>query len=129
MKITLNADNEIHRQIANMCVGCEVEYPYSNFEDLLGVYRGKFLLGSYNEDYDDVETSWLKTSIILDLSQVELDLRLAIGTMIEFEGYGRLLSCDNVWGYFSRDFEDNALLRNLRLSTDWLKSVGVEVEE
>ena len=123
MKITLNADNEIHRQIANMCVGCELQSG-----ELLGFHK-YYMDGVFTTQHKGSFKTMYSKKITLDLSQVELDLRLAIGTMIEFEGYGRLLSCDNVWGYFSRDFEDNALLRNLRLSTDWLKSVGVEVEE
>jgi hypothetical protein len=119
MKITLKANNEIHRQIAKMFVGIWVGFPTNNIKGLFQfVDRDYFLISG--EMFDE---------ITIDLSEAEMDLRLAIGTRIEFLGYGVLLACDDVWGYFDREFEETCLLRNLKLSTDYLDRIGVEVEE
>ena len=77
-------------------------------------------------------------SITLDLSQVELDLRMALHSGIQFEGLGKLILIGTVRGKieygFCSEFGKRKHLRyhqvkKIQLSTDWLKSVGVEVEE
>ena len=123
MKITLKAHIAEHREIAKMFVGCKTQSG-----ELLGFHR-YYMEGRFATQHNSDFHTMYSDKITIDLSNAKMDLRLAIGTNIHFEGYGRLLSCDNVWGYFSRDFEDNALLRNLKLSADWLNSVGVEAGE
>ncbi len=125
MKITIYADNEIHRQIAMMCVG----WYFFNGCKLIGVTKEGFVAETPYLEYMD--------EITLDLSQVELDLRMAIGTDIEFEipfyKFSRKIVSMKV------DNDDELLVnynsifgnrtKEIQLSTDWLKSVGVEVEE
>ena len=72
MKITLKANNEIQRQIAMMCVG----WCFFNGCKLIGVTKEGFVAETPYLEYMD--------EITIDLSKVDMDLRMAIGTDIEF---------------------------------------------
>ncbi len=122
MKITLKANNEIHRQIAMMCVG----WYFFNGCKLIGVIKEGFVAETPYLEYMD--------EITLDLSKVELDLRMAIGLPVEFVVTNHTWHSPFgiTWDSGSRYFIDNFKEPNhwdIKLSTDWLKSVGVEVEE
>jgi len=77
--------------------------------------------------------------ITIDLSKAEMDLRLAIGTDIEFEGYdyfkgllkGKITSIDTSdCNYFLSINDDIEYEKEcVQLSKSYLKSIGVEIEE
>ena len=123
MKITLKAHIQEHREIAKLFVGQFVEY------SCLSVLVGE-LIGVRDTTLSRFQVdSSLTKEITIDTLKAQMDLRLAIGTRIEFLGYGVLLACDDVWGYFDKEFQETCLLRNLKLSKDYLKSVVVEAVE
>ena len=135
--ITLKADREIDRQIAKMCVVCELTYDSKNDSTLIGISELNYFAIDW---FEGEEQAIIETEeITLDLSQVELDLRMAIGTDIEFDTkhnkgvkIEQITKYDNsvcfgLWkdGKKIGEFENH----RIQLSTNWLKSVGVEVEE
>jgi len=124
MKITLKANNEIHRQIAMMCVG----WYFFNGCKLIGVIKEGFVAETPYLEYMD--------EITIDLSKVDMDLRMAIGLPVEFIYYGRnvgsidsyhvMATGDEVrtkWG------DEDYPVSDLHIAEQYLIEIGVEVEE
>ena len=139
MKITLKAHIAEHREIAKMFVGCKVGY-YGSLVGVVDTEAGREFLLNKVEKYDKTffsgpsklnEASYLK-EITLDTSS-EMDLRLAIGTEIEFDYYGKLIGCEIPQDdllYFH--FEEETVYNNkslFQLSKDYLDRIGVEAGE
>lgn len=130
MKITLKAENEKHREIAKMFVGCNTQSG-----ELLGFHK-HYMNGRFTTQHNSNFHTMYSQEITLDLSQAEMDLRLAIGTDIEFENIGRITHyfCsenavyeDEVIGSSNsrRDFGTSTA----KLSKNYLKKIGVEIED
>ena len=121
MKIVLKASRELDRQIAKMCGICWncVE----SHESKLIEYDSEGQAMGYTQN----------VSITLDLSKVELDLRMAIGTPIKFN-YGRLVGVNFESELISEPIgvmanEKLRALKDLKLSADWLRESGIEIVE
>lgn len=91
MKLKLYANREVDRLIAKMFVGCEVlvNNPYDIFPNFHKLRGSAFKLGGVDA-YDfilsyETDLSWWDESITIDTDNCEMDLRLALGTEIEFE--------------------------------------------
>lgn len=131
MKIVLNASRELDRQIAKMC-GIVI---------LDGEYETYFLIGDITDPTLHGEYFYcLRERTIVDLSQVELDLRLAIGTPIRFvEGVdlvdaiveGVDLDTDNQKQVTLMDSDEATWIatEQITLSADWLRENGIKILE
>jgi hypothetical protein len=125
MKITLNSNNEIHRKIAKLFVGCT---------DVDGDGLVGYCTCSRKFVFD---IGCMEDRVILDLATAEPDLRLAIGEAMEFESGGR--NVGSITHYFTQvNYEDSLCLSNfsgdlgvtdIQLSREWLESKNVEVSE
>ena len=121
MKVTLKASNEAHRQIARLFIGQEVQCGRPNI--LQGV-TPKNLFAIYTE-FQTVEQVYTIT-ISLD---TPMDLRLALGTDIEFEEF------DEHSGLWLIGLDDADLFEcwtnkvKTKISTSYLERVGAKVED
>jgi hypothetical protein len=128
MKITLKAHIPEHREIAKMFVGQLAEY------QLLSVLKGE-LIGIKTHTLNRfLVDSTLTKQITIDTSEAEMDLRLAIGTEIEFivTNHTWHSPFGITWDSGSRYFTDNFKEPNhwdTQLSTDYLDRIGVTIEE
>ena len=140
MKITLNASIKEHREIAELFRNQPCEFKRSISSKSMG---GAFVSVMDSPHYPkfvvyrlgDVTT---KESVTIDLDQVKMDLRMALGTSIEFSlkqntmlYIGQAKSCflnmyKNLWLDFG---EGTHNADSVVLCPDYLKSVGVEVED
>lgn len=139
MKITLNASIKEHREIAELFRGCDNEGWI-----FVGACVNLFWLTNSSE-YEDsfVHHEDIKEDkITIDLDTAQMDLRMALGTRIEFEGvyvggvdyFGEDTSYrttgainqvfDGIYTIEGCEFDASML----KLCPDYLKSVGVEVE-
>jgi hypothetical protein len=73
--------------------------------------------------------------ITIDLSNAEMDLRLAIGTDIEFVmpsgKVTKIIGYQNGYAIseYVEEYGDSVILENPRLSKDYLEQIGVEIQE
>ena len=143
MKITLDSKYEIHRKIAKLFVGCEIEAKVSGFLDSVSYdHENSVYVFRTQEMFmgNSMCASWSRYkqySITIDLDTAEPDLRLAISEAMEFESGGR--SVGSITHYFTQvNYEDLLCLSNfmgdlgvtdIQLSREWLESQNVEVSE
>lgn len=128
MKITLDSSIKEHREVLGLV----------DSEDLSIIKRkGKFAF--YVIDESTEKGFVIKDKITIDLDQAKMDLRMAIGTNIDFivichesEESG----CVEIGVIESLDYCGEIIINGERLAPDevklcpdYLKSVGVEVEE
>lgn len=133
MNITLKADIKSHRDIARLFVGQIVEVDSSSHLpqlELIGIEKNRCSKGNFGFVVDYSFGDYIQQiTISLD---TPMDLRMALGTDIEFEqndsNLGRLadLKSSLIPG-FSLNYHNNR--DEIKLSTEYLKSVGVEVAE
>jgi len=142
MKITLNSNNEIHRKIAKLFVGCEFQYLHTGKMILVGEFCDyeedeKGLMNFVAQDIDEPNCLQYLDSITIDLDTAEPDLRMAIGEAMEFESGGR--NVGSITHYFTQvNYEDSLCLSNfsgdlgvadIQLSREWLESQNIKVED
>jgi hypothetical protein len=144
MLATFKADNPRHREIVKMFVGCEVlnRLIVHSATYVTGVYGIYFQVKSINKEKTEtnvVENHELE-KITIDLSTAKMDLRLAIGTEIEFiedgdtfagrlESIAKDINSDYPTIYLTSDECSLwGVSEKIKLSTDYLKSIGVELE-
>ena len=138
MKITLRADNEKHREIAKMFVGCKTQSG-----ELLGFHK-YYMNGRFATQHKSDFHTMYSDEITIDLSKVEMDLRLAIGTDIEFElptkgkrSTSKVLGCHPDLSCFHFKNSDLGSVLSViyipksavQLSKEYLERIGVEIEE
>jgi len=140
MKIMLDASIKEHREIAELFRGSKIGHSKAVFKRigptayLLGVDHIKG--GFWSDEFLD-RSPFRAKKIIIDLDQVKMDLRMALGTSIEFSlkqntmlYIGQAKSCflnmyKNLWLDFG---EGTHNADSVVLCPDYLKLVGVEVE-
>jgi len=141
MKITLKAHIAGHREIAKMFVGCECEISMhrgngeTTTSTLIGLIEKfeYFKVTNYIEDFN-------RDEITIDTSKAEMDLRLAIGTNIEFvdgkNGTGYLYSINRNLKTYTTFVDTNIYTARwvvptfeIQLSKDYLERIGVEYED
>lgn len=123
MKITLKAHIEAHREIAKMFVGCK---------DI----EGDGLVG-YCEVSDKFvfDIGCTEYYVTIDTESAEMDLRLAIGTDIEFEVYDPIINQNYTTKIESGNkFEEihrnvNRWEFKIQLSKDYLNRIEVSYED
>lgn len=141
MKITLDASIKEHREIAELFKNQPCEFNRAISGDLMG---GAFVSTMNSPHYPkfvvyrlgDVTT---KESITIDPDQAKMDLRMAIGMGIEFIAIcheSEEVGCVEIGPIDSLDVCGEIIINGeilapdeLKLCPDYLKSVGVEVEE
>lgn len=130
---TFKADNEKHREIVKMFVGCETESG-----DYLGFHK-YYMDGRFATQHNCSFHTMYSDKITIDLDKAEMDLRLAIGTDIEFDTkYNKRLRIEQVTKYSKSvgyglwkngqkmgEFETE----KIQLSKDYLERIGVEAGE
>ena len=132
MKITLDASIKEHREIAELFRYGLVSYPCfdeMHIGSLIGIKFNNTLVRF-------VVNSHLQSKITIDLDQAQMDLRMAIGTGIEFRlphytpnrilrtaNFSEGVNVFNFNQFFGIDAD------KIKLCLDYLISVGVEVEE
>ena len=139
MKITLDASIKEHREIAELFRGAKIGHSKAVFKRirstayLLGVDPIKG--GFWSDEFLD-RSPFRAKKIIIDLDQAQMDLRMALGTRIKFKlphyKTSRILRTakfdeDGKVFNFNQFFGTDA--KKIKLCPDYLKSVGVEVEE
>ena len=125
MKVTLKASNEAHRQIIMLWVGQKVEGIYK----IYGATECGFVVDVYQTGFKSMS----EITISLD---TPMDLRLALGTNIEFENIhgtkGLIIECirnyEEVLCY-SVGCYGHFVTKDIKLSTNYLEQVGAKVEE
>jgi len=141
MKITLDASVKEHREIAQLFRNQPCEFKRSISSKSMG---GAFVSVMDSPHYPkfvvyrlgDVTT---KESVTIDTSEAEMDLRMAIGTDIEFEVYSdggeedyfqckSKLEAIEYCGEIKIDGEW-VIPDEIKLCPDYLRLVGVEVED
>jgi len=139
MKITLDASVKEHREIAQLFRNQPCDFKRSISSKSMG---GAFVSVMDSPHYPkfvvyrlgDVTT---KESVTIDLDQAQMDLRLAIGTDIQFVFSQGFVKKGVIYAVSSNGYAHIRGLRNkhivdldkIKLYLDYLKSVGVEVEE
>ena len=140
MKITLDASIKEHREIAELFRGSKIGHSKAVFKRigptayLLGVDHIKG--GFWSDEFLD-RSPFRAKKIIIDLDKAQMDLRMAIGTGIEFSlntdddiPYGKMVGTHiGSEGVFTYLYELGELYADsVKLCPDYLKLVGVEVE-
>ena len=130
MKATFKADNEKHREIVKMFVGCETESG-----DYLGFHK-YYMGGTFATQHKGSFHTMYSDQITLDLDHAKPDLRLAIGTDIEFRLPHYKTSRKLRTAKFDEDgkvFNFNHFFgtdaKKIKLCPDYLKRIGVDVKE
>jgi len=131
--LTLDASIESHRELARLFVGCDIgqgRLKFIGFDCL-----DRFVIESkypFHFRLDSIEV------MKIDLS-TPMDLRLAIGTDIEFEdtilsaqiGKAETFNFKDLDGYDTLYFPDWGVVRasEVKLSRDYLERIGAKVKE
>lgn len=136
MRITLDASIKEHREIAELFRGSAVFYQGVT-HNILAVahYEKEFLLNDFkgiiHKGYKGID------EITIDLDLAQMDLRMAIGTDIEFVFVQQFVKKGTIYAVSSNGYAHMRSLRNkhiidldkIKLCPDYLKRIEVGVEE